>query len=409
MEGEEAEKKKRGRKPKTSEPGEEPPSVEKKKRGRKHKPRVYKVTKLDDTITLFSEPDTSQSPESLTDTSGKVPPTTTTHHSVTTTTPVAAVVVNEEPSIIHLPVKDIPSQPFQIDYKRKIIVPEEPDKPITEKEYNDSISKRDMETSGLEKYISLNKTVQDLKPGTYFPSGQSQPQSQSNIEKVLQILEDPSLTTNDLREVFAKIKNNIDLDTFLSSNNFRTDAQTNPKFETLLDDTVRQSSFDYTASCGGGSGDIRKCWWCTHPIPEGIIPFPLPVNYNHATKKFKTKGYFCSPNCAMAYNNNSGKSGDNYLIIYFVRMQYDPESNISVKNLFPAPHWKTLKEYGGTLGIEEFRDSFYDHTTFEVLEYPMISHHILVEKTTVPKNHAEGGLRLKRTKPPPLTRVQQTF
>lgn len=384
MEGEEAEKKKRGRKPKTSEPGEEPPSVEKKKRGRKHKPRVYKVTKLDDTITLFSDPEpgVQQAPETV----------------VQSLPNNAPKVVNEEPSVIHLSVKGMTSHSFQIDYKNKIIVPEKPDEPITEKEYTESIARREKETSGLEKYLSINGGSSG-SASKHLP-----PEEEDRVEKVLQILEDPSLTIDELRRVFNKIKSNIDLDTFLSSNDFKTDTQ--PKFETLLDDTVRQSSYNY--SVHGAEPGSRKCWWCRHSVPDGVAPFPLPIHYNNATKKFKTKGYFCSPNCAMAFNNSTGRSGDNYLIIYFVRVQYDPESNVSIKNLFPAPHWKTLREYGGTLGIEEFRESFYDHTTFEVLEYPMISHHILVEKTTVPKTQGEG-YRLKRTKPPPLTRVQQTF
>ena len=400
----EGEKKRRGRKPK----GEEPPlpedePQEKKKRGRKHKPRVYKVTQLDDTITLFSE--TSPTPLPPTDVAPKQEPP---HHHLK--------VVNQEPSIIHLPLKGLETQPDdrvkpQIDYKKKIILPEEGDRPMTEKEYKESIHKREKETNGLEKYIDLNGKGVEKKYAhthTHASTDGTPPLAttySSRLETVLQFLEDPSVSTEDLRKVFYKIKTNLDLDAFLTSNDFKNDIEPNPSFETALDDTVRQAVYNYTPA---QETDNRRCWWCTYAIPADTIPFPLPTHYNQSTKKFKTKGYFCSPNCAMAYNNDNGNAGDNYLIIFFVRMQYDPESNISVRNLVPAPHWRLLEDYGGTLGIEAFRESFFNHTTFELLEYPMISHHILVEKTTVPKTQG-GELRLKRTKPPPLTRVQQTF
>ena len=212
----------------------EKPVAEKKKRGRKHKPRVYKVTKLDNTITLFSD-----TPSSNTEESGTQP----------IVIPKEPMFTNEEPSIIHLSINGAPSSLSQeglerttprVDYKKKIILPEQPDNPITEQEYNESLSKREKETTGLEKYINLNGSV----TGKFKEKSKLETtESFSRLDRILQFLEDPSITTTELKEIFTKIKSNLDLDAFLSSNNFET--QTHPKFETLLDDTVRQSSYNF--------------------------------------------------------------------------------------------------------------------------------------------------------------------
>jgi hypothetical protein len=357
-----------------------------------------------------------------------------------------------------------------IDYKNKVIVSEEPDTPLTELEISNSMHKRDKETTEITYLVKHNIEMQNQNqahqhdhqyPSTSSSSShhhQQQQQESEFDELMFEMLKHKS--SNELYTlqcaIQKKIQEETDIDKFFKS-----------------DDYVRNISSTMGSSSGGGSGAVSdppplslennsretkikstrkvksppldvtqspppptslplpplttttsgqcqtinftysegmnvKCWWCRHLIDEDVIPFPLPTRYDQAKDKFKTTGYFCSPNCALAYNNDTGKCENNYLIIFFVRKLYDPESNINVKNLVAAPHWKTLKEYGGTLDIAEFRQAFYDHTQFEIMEYPMISHSVIIEKTTVPKT-AGDKMRLKRTRPPLLARVQQTF
>ena len=93
-----------------------------------------------------------------------------------------------------------------------------------------------------------------------------------------------------------------------------------------------------------------KCYNCHHNFKNE--PYFLPISYCVLTKRFKITGNFCSPNCvkryAMTYHNN---------IVSLISFMY--------KELFgytyiikTAPPFQTLKEYGGHLSIEEYRNSF---------------------------------------------------
>lgn len=71
-------------------------------------------------------------------------------------------------------------------------------------------------------------------------------------------------------------------------------------------------------------------------------------------------GIFCSFNCCRAYikdnkHNNLYEHSDNLLIKLYKDMNNQSVKNIKIN---PAPHWRLLKEYGGHLSIEEFRDNF---------------------------------------------------
>ena len=47
-------------------------------------------------------------------------------------------------------------------------------------------------------------------------------------------------------------------------------------------------------------------------------------------------------------DNNMEKK---FIIRLFLYLTYNDD-----KNILPAPHWKTLKDFGGNLTIEQFRD-----------------------------------------------------
>lgn len=139
--------------------------------------------------------------------------------------------------------------------------------------------------------------------------------------------------------------------------------------------------------------DGIKCFWCRNPFDS--IPIGCPIKYvAHQKNKviklpntgefynicesipsmiatkdcsehyFETDGIFCSFNCCYAYiSDNSHKnlySMSKFLLmtmLYLANGKYE-EYDISNNILKPAPSWKLLKEYGGPLTIEEFRQSF---------------------------------------------------
>ena len=70
-----------------------------------------------------------------------------------------------------------------------------------------------------------------------------------------------------------------------------------------------------------------------------------------------TDGLFCSFNCAMAYIDEHEYLPEYHLsrslLIKIYEDLFQQECNI-----FAAPNWRMLQQYGGTLTIEEFRDQF---------------------------------------------------
>lgn len=108
-----------------------------------------------------------------------------------------------------------------------------------------------------------------------------------------------------------------------------------------------------------------KCWWCKNCFNTPSVGIPELYFEN----KFYCVGNFCSYNCALAYNINNG---DNVwkrtsLLNLLYSKTYGKTSKIKA-----APDWKSLKEYGGTLDIEEFRrNSIVNTNDYTLLHPPM--------------------------------------
>lgn len=100
------------------------------------------------------------------------------------------------------------------------------------------------------------------------------------------------------------------------------------------------------------------CWWCRHSVPKEVHPLGLPIRYSK--DYFDTEGIFCSFNCMCSYlhdNLNNNLYKDSSTLIYLMYKSIFGEFPIKM-NLKKAPSWKLLKQYGGSLTIEEFREMF---------------------------------------------------
>lgn len=94
-----------------------------------------------------------------------------------------------------------------------------------------------------------------------------------------------------------------------------------------------------------------KCWWCKNKFCTPKIS--LPENYFNG--KFICSGNFCSYNCALSYNldlNDENVWKRKSLLIKLYEKTYNCYNKIS-----PSPSWKVLKEYGGTVEIDEYRNN----------------------------------------------------
>lgn len=100
------------------------------------------------------------------------------------------------------------------------------------------------------------------------------------------------------------------------------------------------------------------CWWCCHPFPEEC-EVHLPYKYDDRRKRFYTTGHFCSWSCSKAYVldkhgvNKGGIICGN--ISLMKRSMSSPDKKYTPTSV--APDRNALKVFGGTLTIEEFRQT----------------------------------------------------
>lgn len=103
-----------------------------------------------------------------------------------------------------------------------------------------------------------------------------------------------------------------------------------------------------------------RCYNCHHNFNNK--PYFLPIDYNSELQRFKVTGNFCSPNCVKSYALNSKiYSSKCYLIGHMYRKLFGATYQIK-----PAPPLHSLKEYGGTLTIDEFRTNFNNNIKYSL-------------------------------------------
>lgn len=130
------------------------------------------------------------------------------------------------------------------------------------------------------------------------------------------------------------------------------------------------------------------CFWCRNPFTTMPIGCPVshkPTIVNHEylseinqldytieenSLKSKTKtlhnkdiyftdGIFCSFNCCRAYIEDNKHINNKYenSMMLLLKM-YKELTGMEPTNITKAPHWRTIKQYGGFLTINDFRKSF---------------------------------------------------
>jgi hypothetical protein len=92
------------------------------------------------------------------------------------------------------------------------------------------------------------------------------------------------------------------------------------------------------------------CWWCCHQFDT--LPCFIPDKFYNDT--YYVFGCFCSPSCAFSYNLNMTDQRVN-IRHSLLRRLYFKIFNVSFIPF--APQKELLKMFGGSLSIEEFRDS----------------------------------------------------
>lgn len=99
-------------------------------------------------------------------------------------------------------------------------------------------------------------------------------------------------------------------------------------------------------------GEDLWCWWCCHGFDWEPIGFPH--KYDDLKDRFYTSGRFCSFECVKAYNldRDSATKGMNAMWILLMKKRMTR----STSPIRCAPRRQALKQFGGTMGIDEFRN-----------------------------------------------------
>ena len=97
------------------------------------------------------------------------------------------------------------------------------------------------------------------------------------------------------------------------------------------------------------------------------IPSSFSKNHHHLEKEtlnfYLSDGIFCSFNCTKAFivdNKSQHLYSNSINLLNKIYMDLFPELTDTSIVIPPAPHWRLLRDYGGHLSIEEFRQSFFN-------------------------------------------------
>ena len=146
------------------------------------------------------------------------------------------------------------------------------------------------------------------------------------------------------------------------------------------------------------------CWWCCNDVSGTSLS--LPYKYDERLKTFQTCGNFCSWSCMKSYAlDKYGLSRGGIICGNMVLMRKQLFKQIG--HIKPAPNRFKLKEFGGTMTIEDFRHNHTEDVSVpDVIETkpvvaPLIPFISNTKKMEEIKNSTtnNNSLKLKRNKP----------
>jgi hypothetical protein len=129
----------------------------------------------------------------------------------------------------------------------------------------------------------------------------------------------------------------------------------------------------------------------------------LPIKYDDRTKKFTTKGHFCSFECAKAWGMDNGGSHWGEILEFLALFRKHSAGKYVPTPV--APKRQTLQIFGGPLTIEEFRKSSgvnapWVHQPGDIHKVHTFGRGGVPDPTPVTEPGTEDSdLKLKRAKP----------
>lgn len=111
-----------------------------------------------------------------------------------------------------------------------------------------------------------------------------------------------------------------------------------------------------------------KCWWCT--LQFGSMPWAIP--YKHVAERYYVLGCFCSERCAYAHIlnfNHPRRSEKISLLNLLVKVMTGKHPH----NIRPSPPKELMKQFGGTLDEDDYREIIKSNVNGELSVPPMTS------------------------------------
>lgn len=136
----------------------------------------------------------------------------------------------------------------------------------------------------------------------------------------------------------------------------------------------------------------KLCWWCCHEIHGEVYKLPFKLEKG----RFHLMGQFCSWPCVKSYNVFSdkptlGRTSDLITL-------YRQKTLGKIIPLTAAPPRFSLKAFGGTLSIEEFR-SGKKNVSVRIPNDPWIYMKESIDRAIEIDTKPDNDLVLKRNKP----------
>lgn len=154
-----------------------------------------------------------------------------------------------------------------------------------------------------------------------------------------------------------------------------------------------------------------SCFWCCHGFEWDA--FVLPISYDAYQHVYSCEGYFCSPECALAYLYADNRLTDSTRWNRHAMLNFLYSDLYTNSQLSPAPPRTTLRMFGGPLDIEQYRAYVSGANELVMSELPPIrvlfpsmnvqgplrdvKKYVSLSSDVVEK--ASESLRLKRSKP----------
>lgn len=146
------------------------------------------------------------------------------------------------------------------------------------------------------------------------------------------------------------------------------------------------------------------CWWCCHSFDD--TPLSMPYRYDSLRNKFYTSGNYCSWSCMKSHAIDKYGDVKGGIVCGNIIMMRKKMYN-QIGTVKCAPNRFNLKEFGGTMTIEEFRENqTRDQGEIKPIEtVPVVNNLIPIISTTKKMDEiknattSNNALKLKRTKP----------